>query len=135
MPVMTADAPDPGIRVQMTMMQWHCIDGCADNEVSAAVDDYRDDLIESATAIRETGWHQVAGGAQGAPGWGNWPPDDTLITVTMSRSLWSLAVHIVDYWEAVHLRQAPDADQASWLRLREIILTALDGDLTLRQMR
>lgn len=125
---MAADEPDERMPVPMTVQQWHHIDGSVDNEVSTAAEDGRDDIVEVGHAVREAGWDQVAHWTPGVPGSGAWPPNDELVTVTLTRLQWSFVVRVLDHWEAVDQDVDPDGDREFWPALREIIV-AHTGDV------
>ncbi|MFF9756784.1 hypothetical protein ACF1FC_29100 [Streptomyces sp. NPDC014344] len=121
---MAPDELDVGISVEMTVLQWHHIDGGVDNEVSTAAEDGRDDIIETGHAVREAGWSQVAGWIAGVPGSGRWPPNDERATVTLSRKQWRFVVRVLDHWESVG---RPAGNREFWPVLRGIILAGV-GD-------
>ncbi|MEU5665459.1 hypothetical protein [Streptomyces longwoodensis] len=122
---MTTDELHKGVAVEMTVLQWHLIDGGVDNEVSMAAVDGRDDDVEAGHAVREAGWSQVAGWSAEVPGSGGWPPDDRRATVTLTREQWRFVVRVLDEWDNV---EGSEADGESWPRLREVIVAgAGDG--------
>ncbi|WP_344604916.1 hypothetical protein [Streptomyces glaucus] len=125
---MACDESAVDVSVEMTMLQWHHIDGGMDNEVSTAAEDGRDDIIEMGDAVREAGWSQVAGWTPGVPGSGRWPPNDERVTVTLTRKQWRFVVRVLDYWEAVSRRTHPAADRRFWPVLREIIVARVGGE-------
>ncbi|WP_432054926.1 hypothetical protein [Streptomyces sp. bgisy022] len=113
------------LSIEMTMSQWHHIDGDMDNEVSLAARDGRDDTVEWGRAVREAGWKQVGGWNPDVPGSGTWPPEHEWVSVTLSRQQWRFVVHVLDTWADI------DSPAAHWelaaSRLRAIIVAAL-GD-------
>jgi hypothetical protein len=92
-------ARDDRVPVKMTVRQWQIIDGTMDNTVSVEAENGDpDNVVEAGRSIREAGWDQVAHWTPGVPGSGKWPPDNQMVTVTLTRGQWALAASSLDRW-------------------------------------
>src|SRR4051812_11325598 len=79
---MTASDSDQ-ITIEMPARVWSGTDGDMDNASQSAFEDGEEDLGFEGVAIRE------AGGAQVPSAGGQWPPDDQIVAITLSRAQWS----------------------------------------------
>jgi hypothetical protein len=75
-----------GLPLRLTTRQWATIDATMDNLASNAAGNGKDD--QPARSIREAGWKQVpwVGATK------QWPADDEILTITLIRDQWDLAV-------------------------------------------
>lgn len=115
------------LSIEMTMSQWHHIDGDMDNEVSLAARDGRDDTVERGRAVREAGWTQLGGWTPGVLESGTWPPEHERVSVTLSRQQWRFVVRVLDTWADVG---SPADGESGPSHLRAIIVAALGDEST-----
>ncbi len=80
----TADSEDVSLRLSARI--WAGIDGDIDNVVSLAAVKGDEEALRIGSAIRQAGWDQVP--------WidGEWPPDDQMIKITLTRGQWRFVV-------------------------------------------
>lgn len=73
------------IPVRMPARAWATIDAGADNAAAIAAQGGDEPVLALARSIREAGWAQVP--------WvdGEWPPDDQVITIGLTRAQWRFA--------------------------------------------
>ena len=107
--------------VMMTTRQWQVIDGTIDNEVDTAVMNGDPQGVSGlGQRVRQAGWDQIVGSAEG------WPPDDAVITITLTRSQWALVVEVLNRWAQV-AELVGHGDEAQFGRhIRSLVMAQLE---------
>lgn len=128
MKVVTSDG-DMGTlySLRVTTRQWQVIDRTLDSEVSIEAE--KGDpggLASLGHSIREAGWDQVAHWTPGVPGSGSWPPDDEVVSVSLSDTQWSLVCDSLRRWASVS-DQLGDVDSATTSRaVCDLVVAQMD---------
>jgi hypothetical protein len=96
---------EPKYTVELTTRQWQMIDGVVDNEVNTRAEEGGEGFVDTGLSVRQAGWDQVIVGSD------IWPPDDQVVTVTLTIGQWGLIVSSLDIW--VSITEDMDAHEGS----------------------
>lgn len=115
MAVMTSAEWDAGCAVELVTRQWQVIDAVVDNEVNTRAEEGDERFVTVGLSVREAGWDQVLGGS------GTWPPDDQVVTVTLTLDQWGLVVSSLDILIDIGADRAESEDAVSPRVIREVV--------------
>jgi hypothetical protein len=106
---------DAGFAVQLTTRQWQVVDAVVDNEVNTRAEEGDERFVAVGLSVREAGWDQVTGETR------TWPPDEQIVTVTLSLEQWGLVVSSLDILTSIQINDTTGDDAEAPRTLREVI--------------
>jgi hypothetical protein len=109
--------------VQLATRQWHIIDGVIDNEVNTRAEEGDEQFVNTGLDVRQAGWDQVMTGPN------TWPPDDQIVTVTLTVDQWGLVASSLDIWVSITEHSHAPEGAATARLIREVVSTQASQQL------
>ncbi|MFD1044138.1 hypothetical protein ACFQ1S_00275 [Kibdelosporangium lantanae] len=93
------------------------IDGVTDNEVNTRAEEGDEQFVSIGLSARQAGWDQVMTGPNTRP------PDDQIVTVTLTIDQWGLVASSLDIWVSITENSHAPEGAATARLIREAVST------------